>query len=191
MRLTHTLIAVVFALPAVHSAAAQSSQPVGLQLSVLSTSIVASDGTINGVGLEPQVRFNGKYYSGVGRLSLGIGAQYSKHTSSNDIGITITGAFIEPRLSLAKLSGEKFGPYLAGRVALLRQSNDVATSSSGTAFGGGGGFNYALGDRVNLDVGVSGLLQNFSESKTTAGRTFINGSMTTYAAKVGVTVGVR
>ena len=190
MRLPHTILVLAATLPAIRPAAAQSKQPVGLQIAALATSIVAGDATIGGIGIEPQVRFNGKYYSGVGKLSFGLGAQYSRHTSSNDIGITIAGVFLEPRLSLAQFSGEKFSPYVAGRVALLRQSNDVASSSSGTAFGGGGGFLYAVGERVNLDVGVSGLLQNFSASKTTAGRLFINGSMYTYAAKLGLTVGV-
>jgi hypothetical protein len=190
MRLTRALVASGIVFAAVRPAEGQSKQPVGLQLSALSTGIVAGGGTINGFGVEPQIRFNGKYFAGVGKLSIGLGGQYSKHTSSNNVGITISGIFLEPRLSLAKLSGEKFGPYLAARVAVLRQSNDVASSSSGTAFGGGGGFNYAVGERVNLDAGVHVLLQNFGESKTTAGRSFINGSMTTYAAKIGVTVGV-
>jgi hypothetical protein len=168
---------------------AQSQQKFSVQLSALSTGIVANGGVINGFGVEPQLRINGKYFSGIGILSIGIGGQYTSHTSSNDIGIKIAGAFVEPRLVIAKLTTDRINPYIAGRVAILNQSNDVASSSGGYAFGGGGGVALKLSENINLDLGVAGIFESFSESKTGAGRTFINGSMTSYAAKLGINIG--
>lgn len=144
---------------------------------------------INGYGLEPQLRVNGKYFSGVGRVSIGLGGQYTSHKSANDIGITIVGAFVEPRLVIARIATDKVSPYVALRLAALRQSNDVASSSNGFAVGAGGGIAFRLSERLNLDVGIAGIREKFSESVTTADRPFISGSMSSYAAKVGVNIG--
>jgi len=171
-------------------AVAQSSQRLSAQLSLLATGIVADGGTIGGFGVEPQLRLNGKYYSGVGRLSVGLGAQYTSHNSSDDVGIRIAGAFVEPRLTLAKLSVGRVSPYVAARVAVLHQSNDAASSSNGVALGGGGGVALGVSGRINLDFGIAGLLENFGESRTLLGRTYIKGSMGTYAVKFGVNIGL-
>ena len=182
--------ALAASLVAANSVVAQSSQLVSAQLSVLTTGIVANGGTINGFGIEPQLRVNGKYFSGVGKLSVGLGGQYTSHNASDDVGIRITGAFVEPRLTLAKLVVGRVGPYVAARIAVLHQSNDAASSSNGVAFGGGGGVAIGVNSRVNLDFGVAGLIENFGESRTLLGRTFIKGSMATYAVKFGVNIGL-
>lgn len=190
MHSIRALVLVAFAAVSSLPLGAQSGQRVSVQVSGLSTGIVANGGVINGFGIEPQMRVNAKYFSGVGMLSFGVGAQYSSHLSGDNIGITIFGAFAEPRLVIAKIATQRVSPYLAGRVAVLRQSNDVASSSGGIAIGGGGGIALTVSPRVNLDVGVSGIVQNFGLSTTSSGRRFIEGIMNSYAAKFGVSIGL-
>ena len=184
------LLFVVFSALLPRQLCAQSGQKISLQVSGLSTGIVANGGVINGFGVEPQGRINVKYFPGVGMLSFGVGAQYSSHLSGDNIGIRIVGGFAEPRLVIAKIATQRISPYVAGRVALLRQSNDVATSSGGLAIGGGGGIAVTVSPRVNVDVGIAGIVQRFRRSSTPSGRTFIQGVMNSYAAKLGLSIGL-
>lgn len=188
-------VAVGFATVAIASSAsslvAQGAQKYGIQLSGLATSIGTGADGVAGVGIEPQFRFNRLYRSaGVGVISLGVGGQWSTHTSGPD-DITITGAFVEPRW-VPVLPYERFFPYVAGRVALLNQSNNFGTSSSGTAFGAGGGIAYVLNANINIDAGVTIIRQSFGDFTFT--RTGLTGEgsfdpFTTYAAKIGISVG--
>jgi hypothetical protein len=174
-------------------AGAQSAQKVSLQLSVLGTSIgTGSSGSASGIGLEPQLRFNHLARSETkGILSLGIGAQWTNHTSGGDE-LTISGVFLEPRwvppVSFAE--GRVF-PYLAARLALLNQSNNFGTSSGGTAFGGGGGFAFVLGSRINLDVGGAIVSQSFDDfTYNDDGSTGSFRKFTSYAIKAGLSYGL-
>jgi opacity protein-like surface antigen len=182
----------IVALLGVGQADAQGAQKFGVQLSALSTSIGVGSSSTGGVGLEPQFRFNRLYRSASsGVVSLGIGGQWTTHSSGPD-DITITGAFVEPRWVPA-LPYERFFPYLAGRVALLNQSNNFGTSSSGFAFGAGGGIAYVLTANVNIDAGVAIIRQSFGDfTFTRAGLSGPGGfdPFTTYAAKIGFSVGL-
>lgn len=167
---------------------AQSPSKVFVQLSAFSTGIMATDVTIGGVGFEGQLRSRTKYVPSVGLISIGVGGQFASHATSNDIGISIIGAFVEPRL-LFPIGTGGFGPYISGRVALMRQTNDIATATTGPAFGGGVGVEFALRPSVTLDVGASALMQSFGESSAPSGRVFMSGSLTSYAIKAGLRFG--
>ena len=146
-------------------ASAQSAQKVSLQLSVLGTSIgTGNSGSASGVGFEPQLRFNHLARSeGKGTLSLGLGGQWTRHTSGPDE-LTISGLFLEPRWvpPVSFMEGRLF-PYLSARLALLNQSNNFGSSSGGTAFGGGGGFAFSLSPRINIDIGGALVSQSFDD----------------------------
>jgi hypothetical protein len=174
-------------------ASAQSAQRVGLQLSVLGTSISAGGGSsTGGVGIEPQLRFNRIARSeSKGTLSLGVGAQWSQHTSAADE-ITIGGVFLEPRWvpPVSFFEGRLF-PYLSARLALLNQSNNFGTSSSGTAFGGGGGLAFVLSPRVNVDLGAALTSQSFDDfTFSDDGSTGQFNKHSSYAIKLGVSYGL-
>ncbi len=171
---------------------AQGAQKYGAQISVLATSIGVGDGaqSSGGLGLEGQFRFNRLRRSSSGVISLGIGGQWTTHTSGPDE-ITITGAFLEPRWVPA-LSYERVFPYVAGRVALLNQSNNFGTSSSGLAYGAGGGIAFVVTARLNVDAGVALVRQQFGDFEFT--RSGLSGAgrfdpFTTYAAKIGFSLG--
>jgi hypothetical protein len=175
------------------SVRAQGAQPFGLQLSVLSTTIRIGSGTAasGGIGIEPQLRFNRLLRSEQGVLSLGLGGQWTTHTSGIDE-ITITGGFVEPRWVPA-LPYERVFPYLAGRVAVLNQSNNFGTSSSGLAYGAGGGLAFVVNTRLNIDAGVTLVRQQFGDITLTRSGLSGTGSfptVTTYAAKIGFSLGL-
>ncbi len=174
-------------------AEAQGAQKFGLQLSVLSTSIRLGEGNANsgGIGVEPQLRFNRLFRSPTaGVVSLGVGGQWTTHTAGVD-DITITGGFVEPRW-VPVLPYERFFPYLSGRVAVLNQSNNFGTSSSGLAYGAGGGVAFVVNSRLNIDAGVTLVRQQFGDITFT--RSGLSGTaefptVTTYAAKIGFSLG--
>lgn len=187
-----TLFVAAFALTSVlqsKAACAQSAQKYAVQLALLSTSINGSGGNrIGGTGVEPQVRYNLAYAKeSLGGLTLGLGGQWTSHTASND-NMKITGIFLEPRW-VPRTGSNRFFPYISGRLALLRQSSNFGTSSGGTGFGGGAGLAVKLTPTMNLDAGVALVRQQFGEfvfSDNTPGEF---NPFTTYAAKIGVTVG--
>lgn len=189
-RMACLAFATVIVASAAPSARAQSAQPVSLQVSVLGTSIGRSSSSVGGIGVEPQLRFNRVLRSeGMGALSVGIGGQWTKHTSGSDE-LTISGGFIEPRwvppVSFAE--GRVF-PYVSARLAMLRQSNNFGASSGGTAFGGGGGLAIVLGRQLNLDFGFALVQQKFDDIRLNNGGTGSFESLTAYAAKAGFSYG--
>jgi len=184
-------LGVLLAVPTV-PAAAQGAQKFGVQVSALATSIESADGSqTGGVGLEGQFRINHLYRSASsGVFSLGVGGQWTSHTSGADE-ITITGVFVEPRW-VPPLPFERVFPYAAVRVAALNQSNNFGTSSSGTAFGGGGGIAFVVNSRLNVDAGVAIVRQSFGDFEFT--RPGLSGAgsfdpFITYAAKIGFSLG--
>lgn len=168
---------------------AQSAQPYSVQLAVLFTSFNGASGNINGAGVEPQFRLNRLWQSETtGSVSLGIGGQWTKHTSGVQQ-LTISGVFAEPRWVLPSPVGGLY-PYAAGRLAFLRQSSNFGTSSTGSAIGAGGGFAYPLSSRVNLDAGLAFVRQKFGDFLLTGSNQ--KGSFNafnTYAAKIGFSFG--
>lgn len=171
-------------------AQAQSAQPYSVQLAVLFTSFKnGGSSSIGGTGVEPQFRLNRLYSTeSFGALSLGIGGQYTNHSSSGQT-LTISGVFLEPRWVPAAIRSNNIAPYLSARLAFLRQSNNFGSSSSGSGFGGGGGLAIKLTKTTNLDGGIQLVRQTFGDIKLTGGATTTFVPFTTYAAKVGISLG--
>ena len=192
----HSLVAILalgaFQIAPLCKANAQGAQKFGAQLSLLGTSIGTNNGAQSaGIGAEAQLRMNHLYRSaGSGVVSLGVGGQFTTHTSAADE-ITITGVFVEPRW-VPPLPFERVFPYAAVRVAVLNQSNNFGTSSSGAAYGAGGGIAFVVNSRINVDAGVAIVRQSFGDFEFTRTGTSGMGSFdpfTTYAAKIGLSVG--
>lgn len=172
----------------VHTVDAQSAQKYALQFAVLSTSIDVGDGeAVAGYGVEPQLRFNRFYASEQFAVSVGIGAQYTTHTSGSDE-LTIAGAFIEPRFVPAVGSSRVF-PYVSGRLAFLQQSSNFGSNSTGTAFGAGAGVVIKMTPRLNLDAGAQLVRQQFGDFEFNDGAAGSFNPFTTYAAKIGINFG--
>ncbi|MCU0634213.1 MAG: hypothetical protein MUE41_05010 [Gemmatimonadaceae bacterium] len=176
---------------------AQSAQPVSLQLSVLGTAIDNGPTNIGGIGVEPQVRFNWLKSASRGVISVGIGGQWTRHTSGNDE-ITIAGVFLEPRW-VFPVNSERFAPYGALRLGVLQQRSTIDLgrvgvwegNSIGNALGGGGGFVVRLTPRVNIDIGGAIVRQQFGELTLPSNIGTIYGDgVLTYAVKAGFTVGL-
>ncbi len=171
---------------------AQGAQKFGAQLSVLGTSIGTNNGSQSGgLGVEGQLRINHLYRSsGSGVFSLGVGGQLTSHTSGPDK-ITITGVFVEPRW-VPPLPFERVFPYVAVRLAALNQSNNFGTSSTGAAYGAGGGIAFVVNSRINIDAGVALIRQSFGDFEFTRSGATGTGTFnpfTTYAAKIGLSLG--
>lgn len=169
-------------------ASAQSAQKYALQVAVLGTGIRYGGGaTLRGIGFEPQFRFNRLVSREAYAISLGLGAQYTTHASGGDE-LNIAGAFVEPRF-VPVIGSSKVFPYLSGRLAYLQQSNNFGTSSTGFAYGAGGGFVVKLTTTVNLDAGVQLVRQQFGDFELTNGDPVGFVPFTTYAAKIGLNFG--
>ncbi len=169
--------------------AAQSAQKVSIQFAALFTSIERGDDAIAGAGVEPQLRFNRVVSTErLGVLSLGVGGQLTLHERGGD-DLRIVGVFLEPRWVPPFPSRVVF-PYLSGRVALLRLDGTFVFApegrSHGTGYGAGGGIVLKLSRTTNLDAGVQVVRQEFDPIGLVQFRPF-----TTYAAKLGLSVGLR
>lgn len=182
------------------TAAAQSRQTVSLQASALVTTINGPSFENYGLSAAPggelQVRVNIQ----PGDFSLGGGFQFSKHTgtfNATDSKVNLTGFFLEPRYAI-RTTSRTLRPYLAGRIALLKQAlsygsgtGAIDVTANGTAFGGGGGFAVRLSPNVNFDLGAAFTSANFGEYKdngTPTGEDAKGGS--SYVIKAGVTIGI-
>jgi hypothetical protein len=144
------------------AAAAQSRQFVSVQTSGLLTSLNGNAFDLlrigTGLGAEFQLRLN------PGAFSVGAGFQVTQHSSSGQgltNKMTLSGFFLEPRYAIP-ISSRTVRPYLAGRVALMKQSTDLQdinttfkVKANAIAYGGGGGFVARLGDNVGFDLGVA------------------------------------
>jgi opacity protein-like surface antigen len=172
-------------------AGAQSAQPFSLQGSLLAAGQNLNDGLVLGVGFEGQLR----YAKGV--WSVGLGYQTSKHTAEDEF-IKISGFFLEPRRAF-DIGSERFAPYIAGRVALLKQNSELhdpgnpttqlfITESNGSAFGAGGGLIIRATTKINIDLGAAFVSQSFAEVRG-EGRVFTFSRFTGYVAKGGLSFG--
>jgi len=173
-------------------ALAQSAQPFSVQASLLAASQKIGKSAISGFGFEGQLR-----YTPLSLWSLGVGVQYSAH-SSGDESIDITGVFLEPRYAV-DIGSDRFAPYLAGRLAFLRESATLfqdpqsptvllEVSSNGSAFGAGAGLLIRGSARVNIDIGAAFVSQSFGDASS-QGTTFTFARFTGYVAKAGVSIG--
>jgi hypothetical protein len=191
MRVRLCAVAAAFTLHGAR-AFAQSAQPLAIQGSVLATSIYFNQQSVGGVGVEAQLRANRLSTSAHGAFSAGLGGQYTSHSSGSD-NIKLTGVFVEPRYAFVLQNAATLFPYIALRGALLRQSSNFASSSSGYAFGGGGGVVYHVSRVVNFDLGGAVIRQSFGDVNFTTGA--LQGTtghfkpFTGYAVKAGLALG--
>jgi hypothetical protein len=162
------------------AASAQSARPFSVQASPFWTAQRIIDANASGFGVETQVRYSR------GAASVGVGYQYTNHVAGDEE-VKVSGVFAEPRYTLF-VGSPRLIPYLAGRAARLRQTNNFASSSNGYAVGGGGGVILTLSDRVNLDFGAALLRQSMEDATLPNGLRFNFGSFTGYAAKAGLSV---
>jgi hypothetical protein len=163
---------------------AQSASPVGLQASAFTTLVTVNSQRVTGVGVEPQLRLNKLGRLGGGALSLGVGAQYSRHSLS-DGPLTVTGIFVEPRLAFGTPRPGWFG-YWSARAARLYSSKEGMAGTTGVAFGAGGGLIRVLSTTKNLDVGASALYQQLNDTRTDTGRLYRFGGGFAFVARVGL-----
>jgi hypothetical protein len=174
--------------PSLH---AQSAQPWSLQASLLAAGQSLNDGIVSGFGFEGQIRYAKSLWS------FGLGFQTSKHTA-DDEHITISGVFFEPRRAF-DVGSLRFAPYIAGRIAVLRESAMLhdpvnpttelfETSSGGSAFGAGAGFIIRATETVNIDIGAAFVSQSFSAVRG-EGRVWEFSRFTGYVAKGGLSFG--
>jgi hypothetical protein len=170
---------------------AQSRQPYSVQASVLATAINFNAQNVGGVGIEAQLRANRLAVSERGILSAGLGFQSSSHTSGSQR-VDLRGVFLEPRYAFV-LQSDRWFPYLAARIAVLRQSGNFATASNGFGAGAGGGVVVALSPRVNLDFGGAAIRQTFGDvtlTGTAQGTPARFEPFFGYALKAGINLGL-
>jgi hypothetical protein len=170
---------------------AQSKQPYSVQASVLATAINFNDRNVGGVGVEAQVRANRLAVSPRGILSAGLGVQATSHSSGSQR-VDLRGVFFEPRYAFV-LQSDRWFPYVAARLAVLRQSGNFATASNGFGAGAGGGVVVALSPRVNLDFGGAAIRQSFGDVTRTGSGQGIPARFEPffgYALKAGVNLGL-
>lgn len=165
---------------------AQARQPFSIQGSVLYTVQQLAESMVGGAGGEMQLRYNPS------RFSIGLGVQYSHHTTETEK-LNLAGVFLEPRMAI-DAGSDRVTPYLAGRIALLRQSCDFPTvpafSSYGNAFGVGGGVLIHVTPRVNFDAGGAYLRQTLGDKEFSDGSSVNFPSINGYVAKAGFTFGL-
>ena len=161
------------------SAAAQSRQPLSIQVSGLYARPFGGDyhdfDVGSGYGGEAQIRFT------PGALSLGAGFQFTTHAGKDyvlglddgssvdvtSVGAKLFGFFLEPRYVFFVRS-DRVAPYLSARLSMLRYGTDANWNSRSQPFGGsmswntmgltangGGGLLVRLGARTNLDLGAT------------------------------------
>jgi opacity protein-like surface antigen len=185
------VVAVSASLTVSQGADAQSAQPWSLQASVLAAGQDINSGLVTGVGFEGQLRYSR------GVWSLGVGYQTSKHTAADEF-IKISGFFLEPRYAI-DIGSERVAPYVAGRVAFLKQNSELhdpdnptselfTTESNGSAFGAGGGLIIRATSKINIDLGAAFVSQSFAEVRG-EGRVFQFSRFTGYVAKGGLSFG--
>ncbi|HKS05591.1 MAG TPA: outer membrane beta-barrel protein [Gemmatimonadaceae bacterium] len=177
----------VFMVAVAFTARAQSAQPYSIQASFLAASQKIGDRLVSGPGFEGQLR-----YTPASLWSVGVGFQYSSHTSGGDE-IRIMGGFIEPRYAF-DIGSDRVAPYIAGRIALLRQVLTLDEqpllefSSGGTAFGGGAGMLIRLSPKVNIDLGAAFVSQGFRDASDGPVEIRFN-RFSGYIAKAGFSLG--
>ncbi len=186
----------------VGSVQGQSAKRFSLQASGLYVGVFGSafEGVNGGGGFEAQARYNPSAFS------IGAGYQASIHSWSFDgsnESLNFAGPFVEPRYVI-DVGSPKAAPYVAARVAFLRQTADVTINStavhlsaSGTQLNLGGGALIRLSPAVNLDLGATFGRIHFAEVKADVpgygSQTFDTGSSgdgQNLVLRAGVAIGV-
>lgn len=182
-------LVVALALPSL-AIGAQSAQSVSAQLSLFGTTLSDGSGSSTGLGAEGQLRLNRVATSErLGALSLGAGGQWTSHDFRTGA-VTLQGLFVEPRFAFARRIGAVY-PYLSARLAWLQQSSAAWSSSSGSAFGAGGGLAWPVTSRVNVDLGLSWLSQSLGTARTArSGLAVSFPTLSSWAGKIGLSVGL-
>jgi hypothetical protein len=132
--------------------AAQSAQPISLQVSGLYNGVFGQvfTGLGDGIGGEAQVRYT------PGALSFGAGFQYTTHgLQGREENARLYGGFVEPRYRI-HAGSNIVAPYLSARFSVLKvgfSGGELSLSSAFIQLNGGGGLLFRVGPRVNLDVG--------------------------------------
>ncbi|MEP7348200.1 MAG: hypothetical protein ABI877_23240, partial [Gemmatimonadaceae bacterium] len=195
--------AAVLQLVALSPLAAQSAQKWSVQASGLYVGMFgkAYEGLKAGPGFEAQVRYTPSVWS------FGFGAQASQHKFDDPdlqgVDVTLAGAFFEPR-RVIDVGSATAAPYVSARVAFLRQSADfdfngetVSASASGAQVNAGGGVLVRLSPKVNLDLGATFGLINFSDVKVNVpgeGSVNVDGSSgngSNLVIRVGLAIGLK
>ena len=162
-----SLAAAVALLCTSSTAMAQSAQRWALQGSAIAVvpSGSAYEGLKSGGGVELQLRYNPS------ALSWGLGIQYSSHgidaPGFGDEKVSLTGLFVEPRYVI-DVGSSSYAPYMAARLSYLQQRLDVGgatASASGGQANLGGGVLMRLSPRLNLDLGLTYGIINFSDAE--------------------------
>ncbi len=186
----------------VASAQAQSARRFSLQASALYVGMFGSafEGVKDGAGLEVQGRYNPSAFS------IGAGFQASAHSMDFDGSsetVNFGGGFIEPRYVI-DIGSPQAAPYVAARIAYLRQTADVSVSGTpvhlsagGTQLNLGGGVLARLSPAVNLDIGATYGRIHFAEVKadvpgygTQVFDTGSSGGGQNLVVRLGVAVGI-
>ncbi len=110
----------------------------------------------------------------------------------------ISGVFLEPRYVI-DVGSMAYAPYIAGRLALLKQSIDIdalEASASGTQINIGGGVLVRLTPRINLDLGATYGAIDFDDVEVTLdGETATiadsGGSGKNLVLRAGLTIGIK
>ena len=186
-RILALLVASAVLLPV--AAEAQSAQRFSFQFSALGSWPFGGrlDAVTLGSGWEAQFRYNPS------RFSVGFGAEQTFHDDAriDNRSVTLFGGFFEPRFVI-DVGSDKAAPYLSARFALSQVTmaqGELESTANGYTINGGGGVLVAVGDRVNLDLGVT---LGFKElgSLRFAGQPIDMGSGTNGIVRVGLAIGL-
>ena len=179
------------------SACAQSAQAFSVQGSLLYSGL--SGDAYSGFGAGPGFEAQARYTSTSG-FSLGAGYERTTHSVQGASGdATLSGPFVEPRYTFEIHGVTGLYPYASIRLSSLKQAistNGINSSASGFTANGGGGVLFHLSSRVNLDVGATYGLTNFSNfvvvdpstgQRIASGKT---GSGSNFVLRTGLAIGL-
>ncbi len=155
----------------------------------------------SGFGGEAQFRINPP-----GQFSIGAGVQFTSHGGSNpnfpNDRNKVSGFFLEPRYAI-KVNSSKLRPYVAGRVASLKQSltleglagqSDLKWSATAVGVGGGAGFIVRLGPSANFDLGAAFMTADFGKNYVDAAGVNVPGEApgngSPFLLKAGINIGL-
>lgn len=180
----------------------------GLGLLALTTPLAAQQGLSLGTGFLA-ASTDGEDFTGVrDRYGLDLVARYGWSGWSLGAGGQVTwngnegigentrtlGLFLEPRVYLGSTLQTRWMPYVLARAALLwthLETGGSRITSHGTSFLGGLGFLYRLGERWDVDAGVSFGYLGFGDITVDGNRLDDTGmSGTSFGARVGFTYGL-
>lgn len=140
-----------------------------------------------GLGWEAQVRWN------PGAFSVGAGIERTVHEVSGAAGreVVLAGGFLEPRY-VVDIGLSRVVAYLSGRAAISQVKVHLGSrerTATGYTLNGGGGVLSRLGERLNLDVGVTVGFKDLGSVFLPIGPTKL-GTGANVVGRVGLAVGI-